>query len=293
MKIYPRLTLRSPLSLSAPAKINWFLNIIGKRKDGYHNIISLMQRISLYDELIFEHSDMIEVVSNVDIPFKENLVYKAASLLKKYTSYKGGVKIVLLKEIPIGAGLGGGSSDAAYTLSGLNMLWGLGLNSKKLSSIGKEIGSDVPFFLNAPCALVEGKGEKIFPCKMNSSIILTVTKPQISISTSLAYMYFDKSKMGNRLTKKPIDIKLLCRALDNRDFAYLGTMMNNDFERVIITKYPIVGSIKKRLLDRGAIISSMTGSGTTVFGVFDSRDTAEKAAEAMKPHWCKVVQTIV
>lgn len=298
MKIAPPVTHHSPLSLNAPAKINWFLNIIGKRNDGYHNIMSLMQCISLYDELIFKHSDKIDVVSNVAINIKDNLVYKAASLLKQYTSYRYGVKIVLHKDIPVAAGLGGGSSDAAYTLSGLNILWRLGLNTADLSPIAAEIGSDVPFFLNTPCALAEGKGEKIRPWKMNSSVILLLIKPGVSVSTSWAYASFDKLKISDtELTKKPFDIKLFCQAFENRDFAYLSNIMNNDFEKVIIKRYPVVNSLKKRLLEKGAIISAMTGSGPTVFGVFDSRDTAEKALEAMKPFahggWGRIVETLI
>ena len=298
MKIASLVTRQSSLSLRAPAKINWFLNVIGKRNDGYHSIISLMQCISLYDELIFKHSDKIDVVSNVYINLKDNLVYKAASLLKQYTSYQYGVKIVLHKDIPIGAGLGGGSSDAAHTLSGLNILWGLGLNTADLSSIAAEIGSDVPFFLNTPCALAEGRGEKILPWKMNSSVILLLIKPQMSVSTSWAYASFDKLKISDtELTKKPFDIKLFCQAFENRDFTYLSNIMNNDFEKVVIKRYPVVDSLKKRLLEKGAIISAMTGSGPTVFGVFDSRDTAEKAVEAMKPSshgaWCRIVETLI
>jgi 4-diphosphocytidyl-2-C-methyl-D-erythritol kinase len=284
------------LTLRAPAKINWFLKVTGKRDDGYHNIISLMQCISLYDDLILEHADTIEVVSDSDIPLDDNLVYKAASLLKKYTSYRKGAKIVLQKDIPLGAGLGGGSSNAAYTLSGLNMLWGLELNNEKLSSIGAEIGSDVPFFLNSPSAIVEGRGEKVSPIKLNSSMVLLLVKPPISVSTAWAYASFDKLN-DSKLTKKTIDIKLLCRAFKKQDFASLSTMLSNDLEKVIIERYPVVGEIKNRLLERGVVISAMSGSGPTVFGVFDNKDMAENAIEAMWPSvyggWYKVVETLI
>ncbi|MEW6213834.1 MAG: 4-(cytidine 5'-diphospho)-2-C-methyl-D-erythritol kinase [Nitrospirota bacterium] len=297
----------------APAKINWFLTVLSKREDGYHDIMSLMQCISLYDDLVFEHSDIIEVISDLDIPLEDNLVYKAASLLKQYTSYRQGARIILKKNIPVSAGLGGGSSDAAYALSGLNILWGLGLSNGELSSIGIEIGSDVPFFLNGPSALVEGRGEKILPLKINTSILLLV-KPLISVSTAWAYASFDKLNTGRLrmhgerstersrrrpvepLTKKPVDIKLFCRALKKQDFASLNTMLNNDFERVIVERYPVVGIIKDRMLEKGAVISAMSGSGPTVFGVFDNRDTAEKAAKSMKPSayggWCRIVETL-
>ncbi len=284
------------LTLRVPAKINWFLKVTGKRDDGYHNIISLMQCISLYDDLILEHADTLQVVSDLDIPLDDNLVYKAASLLKKHTSYRKGAKIILQKGIPIGAGLGGGSSNAAYTLSGLNMLWGLELNNEELRSIGTEIGSDVPFFLNGPSAIVEGKGEKLSPIKLDSSTVLLLVKPPISVSTAWAYASFDKLN-DSRLTKKTIDIKLLCQAFKKQDFASLSTMLSNDLEKVIIERYPVVGEIKNRLLERGVVISAMSGSGPTVFGVFDNKDMAEKAIEAMwlsaYGGWYKVVETLI
>ncbi|MBM4141443.1 MAG: 4-(cytidine 5'-diphospho)-2-C-methyl-D-erythritol kinase [Nitrospira sp.] len=287
----------SALLLKAPAKINWFLTVIGKREDGYHDIISLMQCIRLYDDLIFEHADSIEVESDLTIPVKDNLVYKAASLLKHYTSCRKGIKITLKKSIPIGAGLGGGSSDAAYTLSGLNMLWGLGLNNRDLSSIGAEIGSDVPFFLNSSVAIVEGRGEKVSPLKIDSSIDILLVKPFVSISSAWAYESFDKLRMHGELveplTKKTVDIKLFCQAIEKKDFASLDTMLNNDLERGVREKYPIVDKVKKSMLENGAVISAMSGSGPTVFGIFESKDTAKKAAKAMKPYWCKLVETII
>lgn len=285
------LTGHSSLSLRAPAKINWFLKITGKRDDGYHNIMSLMQCVSLYDNLIFEHSDSIEVVSELDIPLNDNLVYKAAYLLKQYTAYKKGAKIVLQKDIPICAGLGGGSSDAAYTLSGLNMLWGLMLNKEDLSSIGAEIGSDVPFFLNGPFALVEGRGEKVTPFKINSSIALLLVKPPLSVSTAWAYASFDRLDISE-LTKKPVDIRLFCQTFKEKDFASLSAMLNNDLGKVVIERYPVVREIKYRLLERGAVVSAISGSGPTIFGVFNSKSMAEKAAMEMKPNWCAVVETL-
>lgn len=276
----------------APAKINWFLKILGKRGDGYHEIASLMQCIGLYDNLIFEHADTIEVVGNLNIQKENNLIYKAASLLKRYTSYKKGARITLKKEIPVSAGLGGGSSDAAYTLLGLNMLWDLRLSKKDLSTIGMEIGSDVPFFLNSPFALVEGRGEKVTPFVINSSIVLLLVKPLISIPTAWAYEGFDRFESGE-LTKKPPDIKLFCHALDKRDFVSLRTMLNNDLERAVIEKYPVIIEIKEKLLENKAVISAMSGSGPTVFGVFESKEEAAVAAKGMGNNWCRVVETLI
>jgi 4-diphosphocytidyl-2-C-methyl-D-erythritol kinase len=278
-------------SLKAPAKINWFLQILRKREDGYHDIRSVMQCVTLSDDLTFENAGSIEVVCDLDIPVCDNIVYKAASLLKKVTSCGRGAKIVVKKNIPVGAGLGGGSSDAAYTLLGLNILWGLGMSDDELGAISAEIGSDVPFFFKCPSALVEGKGEKITPLKIISPIVLLLVKPQISVSTAWAYARFDL--YNEKLTKKPIDIKLFCQALDKGDFTSPDMMLYNDFEDVVISEYPVVREIKHRLLEMGAVISAMSGSGSTVFGVFRSKVEADKAAQSMKAFFCRVVETIV
>ncbi len=279
-------THRPLLHLRAPAKINWFLSVIRKRHDGYHDIRSLIQCIGFYDDLFFDKADTVEVISDLDIPLEDNLIYKAVALLKKHTFCAKGMKITLRKNIPVSAGLGGGSSNAAYTLLGLNMLWDLGLSKGELSSIGLEIGSDVPFFLNGPSALVEGRGEKVTPLKINSSVIFLLVKPPISVSTAWAY--------GNigKLTKKTIDIKLFCQALKKKDFACLSSMLNNDLEGAVVKRYPIVGEIKEKLLKRGAMISAMSGSGPAVFGVFESREKAFAATKEMVSNWCKVVTTV-
>lgn len=279
------------LFLKAPAKINWFLQVLGKREDNYHDIRSVMQCISLYDALIFERADSVDVACDLDVPLHENIVYRAASLLKKRVSYRKGARVSLKKNIPVGAGLGGGSSDAAYALLGLNMLWEIGLSSEELGSISAEIGSDVPFFLRGPFALVEGKGERVEPLEIISSAVLLLVKPRISISTSWAYSALDLLDK-QELTKKPVDIKLFCQALNKRDFASLGNMFCNDFEDVVMRKYPAIRELKHRLCELGAATSAMSGSGSTVFGVFRSKNEAEKAALRMKPNFCRVVETI-
>jgi 4-diphosphocytidyl-2-C-methyl-D-erythritol kinase len=283
---------RSRLSLSAPAKINWFLGVAVRRDDGYHDIVSLMQCISLYDILAFDYADFINIESDLDIPVQDNIVHKAASLLKGYTSCRKGANILLKKNVPVSAGLGGGSSDAACTLLGLNELWGLGLSRKKLAAIASEIGSDVPFFLNGPAALVEGKGEKTKRVKIDSSVVLLLVKPSVSVSTAWAYADFDKMK-SCKLTKNVVDIKLFCRALVRKDFSSLGDMLFNDLEEVVTRKYPVVAEIKNRLMEEGAFFSAMSGSGPSVFGVYGSREAADKAAGRMEPHLCRVVETLI
>ena len=167
------------LSLEAPAKINWFLSIRGKRDDGYHDIVSVMQCVSLYDLLSFEDSSEIELISNLDLPAGENLVYKAAILLKQNAQFNGGAKITLRKNIPAAAGLGGGSSDAAYTLIGLNKLWGLGLKEEELMELAGRIGSDVAFFIRGLFSVVEGRGEIVKKMMTNSSFAMLPVKSGI------------------------------------------------------------------------------------------------------------------
>jgi len=280
------------LSLRAPAKINWFLKIIRKRDDGFHDIVSVMQCVNLYDELTFEHADTLELISDMDIPPVDNIVYRAAAHLKKRTSYRKGARITLTKNIPHGAGLGGGSSDAACTLLGLNRLWGLNLNKVEMLSIAAAIGSDVPFFLDGSCSLVEGRGEKLSPLKMNSSVVLLLVKPSISVSTADAYASFDRSRT-EKLTKKAIDIKLLVQVFIRQDFNLYGRLPDNDFEQVVAAEYPVIRKIKTQLLNSGAIISAMTGSGSAVYGLFRNREHAEKSANAMKSYWCRVVDTLI
>jgi 4-diphosphocytidyl-2-C-methyl-D-erythritol kinase len=280
----------SSFVLKTPAKINWFLSITGKRNDGYHTILSVIQCIGLYDELTFARADGLELISDMDIAPEENLVCKAASALGKRVSCDKGAKISLKKNIPSGAGLGGGSSDAACTLKGLNMLWELKLGSAELFSIAAEIGSDVPFFLQGPCALIEGRGEILKPLKVLFPTVLLLVKPSVFVSTAWAYASYDARL---KLTKKPIDIKLLIQALNRQDFASLDTLINNDLEYAVAERYPVIKDIKTRLMQSGAMLSAMTGSGSAVFGVFQNREKAEKAAKTMQPHWCKVVETLI
>ena len=275
------------ISLKAPAKINWSLSVLNKRDDGYHNIISPMQCVDLFDMLTFEEADEIRVSSDFDVPVKENLVYKAAALLRNASACKLGSKIELRKNIPVAAGLGGGSSDAAYTLIGLNRLWGLNVEKEGLMRLAAEIGSDVPFFLAGMFALIEGRGEKVTEMNTKSSLVLLLVKPDVPVSTAWAYNSFK-----TRLTKKAIDIKLFCQALDAKNFAFLRETVFNDLEDVVVRKYPVVGEIKRMLVQSGALFSLMSGSGSTVFGVFNTADEAARASKKLPGKWCRVVRTL-
>lgn len=277
-----------------PAKINWFLNILHQRGDGYHEISSLMQCITLCDTVTLEPSEGLEVITEAQIALEDNLVYKAAKLLKE-TSGRGGARITLKKDIPMAAGLGGGSSDAAYTLTGLNRLWGLGLARHELIELGKAVGSDVPFFFGEPAALISGRGEIVSPVRLNKTYTLALVKPQVNVSSAWAYAQADTSP--KKLTKKgnnDDNIKLFCHALETGDFASLSSAHGNDLEPVVAREYPVIEKIKHDLTEKGSVFSAMSGSGSTVFGVFESYEKAHKAIEGMaSENWRRVVKTVI
>ncbi|MBI5026523.1 MAG: 4-(cytidine 5'-diphospho)-2-C-methyl-D-erythritol kinase [Nitrospirae bacterium] len=298
-------------TLKAPAKINWLLEVMGLRDDGYHEIRSLIQKVTLYDVLTFAPFEEITLTTNSQIPVKENLVFKAATILRKTYNVKAGARIHLRKYIPAGAGLGGGSSDAATTLIGLNRLWGLELRQKELHAIAEMLGSDVPFFLYEPLSLVSGRGEKISPLKASNPIDILFVKPGITVSTAWAYnnlpaqIYQGRNLKSSRLggtelTKKDNNIKLLCQSLKQADISTLSKVIFNDLEIVTGGSFPVIAAIKDRLLKEGAVASMMSGSGPTVFGVFDSKKSAENASKAFKGRydsipslWTAVVKTLI
>jgi len=281
------------LTLSAPAKINWFLQVLRKRDDGYHDIISLMQYVTLSDTLTMEHSDEIEVITEPNIPQEENLVHKAALLMRERSGIKSGARITLKKEIPISAGLGGGSSDAATSLIGLSRLWNLDLTRRELSELGGALGSDVPFFFHGPAAVVKGRGEIVFPVRLQAAYPLVLVKPPVAVSTAWAYTQMTVSPDAKVLTKKHNNIKLFRQALENGDFSWLSSLNRNDLEPPVVKRYPIIYEIKQKLMLNGAVFSAMSGSGSTVFGVFRTDEEANRAVESLSAHWCKVVKTVI
>lgn len=279
------------LILNAPAKINWFLNVLYKRGDGYHEIQSLMQYVTLSDSIVIEDSDDIRVVTDADIPPEENLVYKVASLLKETSKVKAGARITIRKEIPMSAGLGGGSSDAAFTLAGLNRFWNLNLSTQELVRLSARLGSDIPFFLNGPVAIVEGRGEIVSTIRLDRSYVILLVKPPIDISSAWAYKEMDCHGQ-EVLTKEGNNIKLFCQALEIGDFSLLSSIQRNDLEPFVFKRYPVVGDIKYALMCNGAAFSSMSGSGPTVFGVFETEERAMEAIGHMLPNWCRVAKTV-
>lgn len=274
------------LSLNAHAKINWSLRIKGKRDDGFHEIESLMQCISLCDTLTLEPASTITLKTNTDIPEEDNLIHKAAILLQKETSTSAGARIMLEKSIPMEAGLGGGSSDAAATLKGLAELWGLDIDDKKLMGLGAELGSDVPFFIGQSPAMVTGRGEHVSPVAINKTYELLLAKPPFGVSARWAYRNL-------QLPSGPaIDFSSFIMALENRDMDAIPAYCLNDLEKPVLCAHALLEQIKKALLEHGAFSALMSGSGTTIFGVFGKAEEADYAATAMAKRFGPSLLTI-
>lgn len=246
----------------SPAKINIGLNIISKREDGYHNIETIFYPIKLYDRMIFKESNKFEIeCSDKSIPTDEkNLIYKARNVLSEFVQKELFVRIELEKTIPVFAGLGGGSSNAAITLIALNEIFNLKLDKEVLLKLASKIGSDVPFFiLNSP-AYAEGRGEILKPLpnfKLNYKILLVI--PDIKISTAWAYSNF-------KVSKKQIELSLIQTA---EDFEQYRGKITNDFEEIVFPFYPELNEIKNKLLELGASFALLSGSGSSIYGLFD------------------------
>jgi 4-diphosphocytidyl-2-C-methyl-D-erythritol kinase len=298
------------LTLNAPAKINWFLKVLGLRNDGFHEIITLIQKITLYDVLTFAPSEDLILETDSRIPTEENLVFKAAMFLKNKYSVEAGALIYLDKNIPAGAGLGGGSSDAAATLCGLNKLWSLNLSGEDIFKAAKKLGSDVPFFLNGALSLAHGRGERIVSRKALKTVDILLVKPPFDVSTAWVYKTFSASgasvyengknpkseQTQCELTKKAgkvNNIEHFISKIEKAELGYLADIASNDLELVTIKGFPVIAEIKERLLDAGAVCSLMSGSGSAVFGVFDSRKKAEVASRAFAGFWTVAVRTII
>jgi len=267
--------------LKSYAKINLYLKIGKKLKSGYHNIQSVMQLVQLHDNISFEklNEDIIMVQSNnPDLESKGNLAYKAASILKDNFKVKEGVKINIEKSIPMSAGLGGGSSNAANSLLTINKLWNLNLSPKKLIGFGSEIGSDVPFFIVGKTSLVEGIGDKVKALRKSISMNIVLVNPGIKVSTSWAYKQFDK----NKIKVKGTDVKKLISAINSKDIKKISENVHNDFEPIIEKKFKITKEIKTNFRKFGALNSMVSGSGPTVIGLYDSIYTAREAYYKLK-----------
>lgn len=255
----------------APAKINLSLDVLKKRSDGYHELKMIMQTISLYDEIDIEKADEISIDSNKkDIPLNnKNLAWKAAELFFKYTGIDGGCKIYITKNIPDGAGLGGGSSDAATVLIALNEIYSTNLSKTELINIAVKIGADVPFFILKGTCLAEGIGEILTKIENKTNPYVLIYKPEFSISTKWAYENL-------KLESKPYyDVNKIAENLKNKDYKFNDIF--NYLEDVSISKFTEISIIKNKMKTLGATGSLMSGSGSSVFGIFDDEIKAKEA----------------
>ena len=269
------------IRLKARAKINLGLDVLRKREDGYHDVRMVMQTIGIYDRLIITRipEEDIRIKSNLFfLPVNENnLIYKAAKLLKDSFGFAGGVEIDLNKFIPVSAGLAGGSTDAASTLFGLNRLFDLGLSTKELMELGVSIGADVPYCVMRGTALAEGIGEKLTALPPLPRCWILIAKPPINVSTKLVYESLDM----NGVDKHP-DIDGLIDAIKRQDINGVCSLMGNVLENVTVPLYPVIESIKNDMMDNGAINAMMSGSGPTVFGIFPDEETTLKCQAFLK-----------
>ena len=279
-------------SILSAAKVNLYLEVLGKRPDGYHDILTLFQPISLYDRLEFVKSDKGISLSGSDpaIPWdNRNLCWKAAEMIFLKTGFGGGVRIKVDKAIPSGAGLGGGSSDAAAVLYGLNRLYRFGFSEKELADIALELGSDIPFFLGGGPAVGKGRGEVLEQVEGLSDGWIIVAKPEISISTRWAY-----ENLKLVLTRKEgIDrLNHLLKGLKEFSGRELSTF--NSFEGLLALEYPEIGSLLKVFKARGAVLSSLSGSGAACFALFSDEGRVREVKDLLvrKGFFAEIVQPV-
>ncbi len=269
------------IRLKARAKINLGLDVVRRREDGYHEVRMVMQMLRLYDQINIEKTSEpgITVKSNLSfLPTDErNIAYKAAKVMIEQFQLEQGVQIRIEKHIPVAAGMAGGSTDCAAVLYGMNKLFGLRLSQKKLREIGVKLGADVPYCLMRQTALSEGIGEILTPVSALPDCPVLIAKPAISVSTRYVYEHL-------KLDEKTVhpDIDGIVKALEDKDLYGVTDRLGNVLETVTIPEHPVIADIKKQMMDSGAVNALMSGSGPTVFGIFDDEEKAAKAYEEMK-----------
>lgn len=264
------------IQLKSRAKINLSIDVLGKREDGYHLVQMIMQTIDLFDKIkIFsiEENKIIIKSNSIEIPLNnDNIVYKTAKLIKDKYNIDEGLEIYIEKNIPVAAGMAGGSSNAAAVLVGLNKLWDLNLSEDELKIIGLELGADVPFCISGQASLAENIGEKLTKIDgLSKDIFILVCKPELFVSTKEIYEAIDSKK----IEKRP-DNKLLISSLKENNVKLLAENMYNVLEEVTKEKYPVIDEIEKVMMENNALGSMMSGSGPTVFGLYDKEEHAEK-----------------
>lgn len=276
------------IELKSRAKINLSIDVLGKRQDGYHLVEMIMQTIDLFDIIkIFSlNEDKIVINSNSkDIPTdSSNIVYKAANLIKQEFDIKKGVEIYIEKNIPVAAGMAGGSSNAAAVLVGLNELWNLNLSKDKLKALGLKLGADVPFCIEGEASLAENIGEKLTKIDgLSQDVFILVCKPELFVSTKEVYEAVD-SKI---IDKRP-DNRLLIQSLKENDVELLSKNMYNVLESVTKEKHPVISQIEEIMINNKALGAMMSGSGPTVFGLYNNKDDAEECKKILLENFKQV-----
>jgi len=265
------------IDCKAYAKINLGLDVVRKREDGYHEVKMVMQNVGLYDELSFRKTNAgICLSTNLNyLPNNEsNLVYKAIKLIKDEYNISVGISARLKKNIPVAAGMAGGSTDCAATLKAMNKLFNLNISEEKLMEYGKRLGADIPYCIMGGIALSEGIGEILTPLPKAPQCHVVVVKPNISVSTKYVY----ENLQLDKIQKHP-NIDKVVEAIKNDDLYSMADNIENILETVTINKHKIISTIKEELTKDGAIKALMSGSGPTVFALFDNEDKAKKALD--------------
>lgn len=269
------------MRLRAMAKINLGLDVIRKREDGYHEVRMIMQTIRMYDTLDIRKKQTPGISLSSNLPYipcdDRNLAYRAAKLLMDEFQIKEGLSMKLAKAIPVAAGMAGGSSDAAAAFVGVNRLFRLGLTEEELMKRAVKIGADVPYCVMRGTALAEGIGEKLTPLAPLPDCYVLIGKPAVSVSTKIAYENLNLEKIG----RHP-DIDGMLQDISGGDLYGLAQKMENVFEPGITAKYPVIRQIRDFMEERGALKAMMSGSGPTVFGIFDDKRRLYAAAEDLK-----------
>ena len=265
------------LELKALGKINLGLDVLGKRENGYHDVRMVMQTVYLYDQIwmVKTKEPGIQLHTNLFyLPVNENnLAYRAADILMKEFRIQEGVKIILDKHIPVAAGMAGGSSNAAAVLFGMNRMFSLGLSQKELMERGVQLGADVPYCIMRGTVLAEGIGEILTPLPPMPKCFVLLAKPSVSVSTKLVYEKLD----AHEIEEHP-DIDRIIDGLKGRDLMKVALSMGNVLEKVTVQAYPVIHEIKEVMKKHGALNAMMSGSGPTVFGLYDDKRKAKKAA---------------
>lgn len=281
------------IDIKAYAKINLAIDLLGKREDDYNEVKMIMQTIDIFDKInIRRESEGIVIESEMNLMPKDNrnVAYKAAQCMLEKYNIRDGVRINIGKNIPISAGLGGGSADAAATMIGINKLFGLKLSTATLMELGKDIGADVPFCIMKNTALAEGIGEKLTALPNMKSTDLVVIKPRFGVSTKTVYEEFDYSE-----SKRRPDFDFLITAISNNDIAGIANNMVNVLESVTERKNPIITDIKNQLMRNNALGAMMSGSGPAVFAIFKNETLAKNAYEVLRNKggcYCYLTKTI-